>query len=115
MVEIDSIGRERGREWGPVRSLGATRSQIAVIFIAQGMGIGVLGLLMGCVGGVALMAILVFMINRAYFGWTVQLYWPGVLLLQQISTILAVALVASIAPALRATKITAQELNREDI
>jgi putative ABC transport system permease protein len=113
-ITLFILARERAPEWALLRSLGATRRQIAAVFITQGLGIGALGLLIGFAGGLLLMIILVFMINRAYFGWTVQLHWPGVLLLEQIATILAVAFFASLAPALRASKITAQELSRDD-
>jgi putative ABC transport system permease protein len=77
------------------------------------MGLIALGL--GSAGGIVLAAILIFVINRTYFGWTIQVYWPGWPVLQQLATILTAALLASLYPALRASKTPAAELSRDDL
>jgi putative ABC transport system permease protein len=76
---------------------------------------GLLGLGLGLVGGIALAGILIFVINQAYFGWTIQVYWPWLPVLQQTVTILAAAVLASIYPAVRASQAPATELSRDDI
>ncbi len=76
---------------------------------------GVMGLALGLAGGIILALILVFVINRSYFGWTIQLHWPGLPLVQQMMTILAAALLASLYPALRASRTPATELSHDDL
>ena len=95
--------------------LAATRAQLFGFFVGKGMGMGLLGLLLGAGGGILLALILVFVINRAYFGWTIQLYWPWQAIVQQVLTILLGAVAASLYPALKASKTPAMELRRDDV
>ena len=59
--------------------------------------------------------ILIFGINRAYFGWTLKLHWPLDALGRDTLLILLAAVAASVYPALRASGTPAVELNREDL
>lgn len=109
------LARERISELAVYRAIGAFRRQLFWVFVGKGLGMGLLGLGLGLVGGVALAAILIFVINRAYFGWTIQVYWPWMPLLQQTATILIAAILASLYPALRASQAPATELSRDDM
>ena len=109
------LAREETAELALYRSLGAQRSQIFRIFVGKGLGMGVVGLALGLAGGVILAAILVFVINRAYFGWTIQVHWPWGTVLVQSATILAAAVLASLYPALAASRTPATQLSREDL
>ena len=75
----------------------------------------VLALLLGCAGGALLALILIFVINRAFFGWTIQAYWPWTTLGLQALAILTVAAGAAVYPALRAAQTPAAELSRDDL
>jgi putative ABC transport system permease protein len=107
--------RERVSELALCRSLGASRGQLFRVFVGQGVGIALLALGLGLAGGLALAWILIFAINRAYFGWTIQVSWPGEAILRQVATILGAAVVASVYPALAASRAPATELSREDL
>ena len=109
------LAREQVSELALYRAIGATRRQIFALFVGKGMGMGLLGLALGAAGGVLLALILIFVINRAYFGWTIQLYWPWWALAQQAGTILVAAVAASVYPALKASKTPATQLRREDV
>lgn len=109
------LAREQVPELALYRALGSTRRQIFALFVGKGLGMGILGLLMGTGGGVALAMILIFVINRAYFGWTIQVHWPWEALVQQAVTILGAAVLASGYPALKASRTPASELGREDV
>ena len=76
---------------------------------------GILGLGLGTVGGVLLAGILIFAINRAYFGWTIQVFWPWAPVLEQVGTILLAAVGASVYPAVKASRTSGMELSRDDI
>lgn len=109
------LARERVAELALYRALGATRAQILRVFVGKGLGIGAVGLLLGSAGGVALAAILIYRINRDFFGWTIALHTPWPTLASQLLTILAAAALASLYPALRASRTPATELSRENL
>jgi putative ABC transport system permease protein len=109
------LARQRVAELALYRALGAWRRQIFRIFLGEGLGLGVLGLVLGCLGGVGLAVILIFIINRDYFGWSIRPSWPWLEIGQEMVTILVAAVVASLYPALRASRVPAQELSREDL
>ena len=109
------LARERLSELALYRSLGSTRGQIFRIFVGKGLAMGIIALAMGTVGGVVLACILIYVVNRAYFGWTIQFHWPVPELAQQAVTILLAAVVASLFPALRASRTPATELSRDDL
>jgi putative ABC transport system permease protein len=109
------LARERVAELALYGSLGALRTQIFRLFVSEGLSIGVIGLGLGLAGGVGLGLILMYVINPMYFGWTIRPAWPAAAVLQQMATILSAALVASIYPALRASRTPARELSRDDL
>jgi len=115
MLTLLVLARERVSELALYQALGASRLQIFRLFVGKGLGMGLIALGLGSAGGTVLAAILIFVINRTYFGWTIQVYWPGWPVLQQLATILTAALLASLYPALRASKTPAAELSRDDL
>lgn len=108
------LAREQASELALYQSLGARRRQIFGVFVCKGLSMGVMGLSLGGVGGVLLAGLLIYVINRAYFGWTIQPYVSWTTLGQQAATILGAAVVASLYPALRASQSRATELSRDD-
>jgi len=109
------MARERASEFALLRALGATRGQILRLLVGEGGAMGVAGLVLGLVGGGGLAAILILLINRAYFGWTIRFGLPVEALAVQAAWILAGALAASVHPALRGSRTAASELTREDL
>lgn len=109
------LARERISELALYRALGARRRQIFRVFLGKGLGIALFGLAMGAGGGLALAWILILIINRAYFGWTIAFHWPWGALAEQVSTILIASVLASLYPAIRASRTPATELSRENL
>jgi len=107
--------REQISELALYRAIGATRRQVFGLFVGKGLGMGGLGLILGGAGGILLALILILVINRAYFGWTIQLHWPWVAFGEQAATILLAAVAASLYPAWKASRTSAAELRREDV
>lgn len=107
------LAREQIPELALYRSIGAKRTQLFRVFVGKGLGMGLFGLLLGSVGGVLLAGLLIFVINRAYFGWTIQPHFDGWPILQQAATILGAAVLASLYPAMRASRTPATELSKE--
>ena len=107
--------RERAGELALLRALGATRRQVFGLFLGEGTAMGALGLGLGLVGGVGLAALLILVINRVWFGWTIQAAWPGAALLGQAALVLAASAAAAVYPALRAGLSDAGRLARDDL
>ncbi|MFO7610634.1 MAG: ABC transporter permease [Candidatus Krumholzibacteriia bacterium] len=107
--------RERAGELALLRSLGATRRQVFGLFLGEGTAMGALGVLLGLGGGVGLAALLILVINRVWFGWTIQPAWPGGALLGQAALVLGAAAAAAVYPALRAGLSDAGRLTRDDL
>ncbi len=107
--------RERAGELALLRSLGATRRQVFGLFLGEGAAIGALGLLMGLAGGVGLAALLILVVNRQWFGWTIQPAWPVAAIAGQAAVVMAATVAAAVVPALRAGLTGAQDLSRDDL
>lgn len=104
---------ERAGELALLRALGATRRQVFGLFLGEGAAMGSLGLLLGLGGGVGLAALLILVINRTWFGWTIRPAWPGGDLLLQSVVVLAVTALAALYPASRARLAEPGQLTRD--
>ncbi len=113
VLTLLTAARERRAEVALYRALGATRQQAFRVFAGKGLAIAGLGVGLGLPGGAALAWVLVRLVNRDFFGWTLQLDWPVGLLALQALTILGAGFVASIYPAARASDAPATELSRD--
>lgn len=90
---------DRRREIGLIRYLGADRSQVRRIVLTEA---GLLGLLAGLLGlalGMALSMVLIYVINKQSFGWTIQFHPPVLLLGSALLLVWAVTVLAGVYPA----------------
>ncbi|MCS6290453.1 MAG: ABC transporter permease [Nitrospira sp.] len=83
---------ERRRELATLQALGSSRGQITGLILWEAGYLGLLGTAMGLVGGLALAWILIRVINRQSFGWTIQVSWP----LGLMAEVAVLALIASL-------------------
>lgn len=90
---------ERQREMATLRALGASRRQIGHLIVWESCYLGLLGAALGLAGGALLSLLLVKVINRQSFGWTIQWTLSPPLLAEAVGLALAVALVAGYLPA----------------
>ena len=107
------IARERRSELALYRALGALREQLVPLFLYEALTMGVFGLVLGGVGGIALAYLLVHVVNPAYFGWTIQSSWPWLELIQEVITILLAAVLPALPVALSASRMPAEDLARD--
>jgi putative ABC transport system permease protein len=82
----------RRGEFGVLRHLGFTRAQIATMLAIEGAVLGAVGVVVGLLTGGAVSLILIYVVNRQSFHWSMDLAAPGSLL-----TMLSVVLVAAAA------------------
>jgi putative ABC transport system permease protein len=90
---------ERARELGVLRANGVTPGQVWQLLTSQ---TGLLGLAAGLLSvpvGLALAAIMIFVINRRSFGWTIRMEVTPAVLLEALGLALAAALLAGLYPA----------------
>ncbi|MCC6349582.1 MAG: FtsX-like permease family protein [Candidatus Eisenbacteria bacterium] len=109
VTTLTALILQRGREIGILRATGALRSQVRRIVLIEGGVLGLLGSLLGCAAGVMLALLLVHVINRQYFGWTIRMaIEPGVFA-QAVVLMVGTSLAASLAPARYASERVAAE------
>ncbi len=66
----------RRREFGMLRHLGVSRREIAALLGAEGALLGALGAAIGLALGMAIALILIFVVNRESFHWSMELHIP---------------------------------------
>ena len=108
------VAQEKASEIALYRTLGAFRRQVFLLFVSKGTAMAFLGLAMGFAGGIALGAILIFVIQKSYFGWTIEWTWPWWPLAGEALAIIAAAVLASLYPAFKASRTPANELCHAD-
>jgi putative ABC transport system permease protein len=105
---------ERGRELGVLRANGLTPGQVWTMVSTQ---TGVLGLAAGLLAvpvGLVLAAVMIFVINRRSFGWTLGMEVGPDVLLQAVGLALAGALLAGVYPAWRMSRTSPAVALREE-
>jgi putative ABC transport system permease protein len=90
---------ERRRELATLQALGGSRGQITALILWEAGYLGLLGTAMGLFGGLALAWILIRVINRQSFGWTIQVSWPWGLMAEVAVLALVASLLAGFWPA----------------
>jgi len=88
-----AIAWSRRREFGVLRYLGLTRSDVLRLLAFEGAAAGTLGAAIGLVSGAAISLVLVHVVNRQSFHWGMEVHWPvGGLVALGAAIILACAL-----------------------
>jgi putative ABC transport system permease protein len=81
----------RRGEFGVLRHLGFTRAQIATMLAIEGAVLGATGVVVGLVTGGIVSLILIYVVNRQSFHWSMDLAAPGVLLASLSAVLVAAA------------------------
>ena len=105
---------ERAREIGVLRSVGALERQVVRMVLIESGLLGAAGALMGCLCGAALALILVRVINREFFGWTILLRFDPLVFLRAFGAVTVAAVLAGMVPArLAAGRLPAEAMRAE--
>ena len=96
---------DRRRELGLLRFLGAEKSQVRKLILCEAGLLGLLANFIGLALGTVLSLILIFVINKQSFGWTIQFHWPVALLLLALTGIYIATVLAGLYPARMAVRL----------
>jgi putative ABC transport system permease protein len=97
-----------------IRFLGAAQSQVRRIILFEA---GLLGLLANGIGlmlGTLLSLILIFVINKQSFGWTIQFHWPVGVLFAALTGVYVATVLAGLYPAQTAVRMNPIEVIHEE-
>jgi putative ABC transport system permease protein len=109
-----SIVMDRRREFGVLRYLGGTSVQIRKLILFEAGLIGILANILGVVLGYVLSLVLVYVINKQSFGWTIQFHWPVAVLLGSLSLVYVATVLAGLFPARLAVRLDPMEVVHEE-
>jgi putative ABC transport system permease protein len=105
---------DRRRELGLLRFLGASSRQVRGMILTEAALLGLLAAILGLALGLALSLLLIYVVNRQSFGWTIQFHLPGVLLAGAVMLVWMVTVLAGLYPARVASRMSPIEAIQEE-
>jgi putative ABC transport system permease protein len=90
---------DRRRELGLLRFLGAATGQVRKLILVEAGLLGLLANLAGLALGFALSLVLIYVVNKQSFGWTIQFHWPVEILLGALTVVYVATVLAGLYPA----------------
>jgi putative ABC transport system permease protein len=102
------------RDFGILRYVGATQQQLRRIVLVEAGLLGAIGNAGGLVLGYLLSLLLIYVINKQSFGWTVQFSFPWVFIAQSGLLVFGTALLAGLIPARIAANTVAPSVVRDE-
>ncbi|MES2571328.1 MAG: FtsX-like permease family protein [Verrucomicrobiota bacterium] len=113
-LTVTTLVAERRREIGVLRAIGASRPQIQALFMIESAMIGLLASVLGVGSGALLAMVLTWVVNPAFFGWSIELQFPVWMLISTPLWIVPAAIVAAWIPAWRAGQSGIAQTVREE-
>jgi len=105
---------ERRRELATLQAIGASRKQVERLVLWEAVYLGSIGAVLGMIGGLGLAWILITVVNKQSFGWTIRMTVPMDVLLQAVTIGVAAAWIAGYLPARWAARQSAVEGLRQE-
>ena len=105
---------DRRRELGLLRYLGASTLQLRGMILVEAGFLGLLAAAVGLALGFALSVLLVFIVNKQSFGWTIQFHPPVDLLASAILLVWCVTMLAGLYPARVAARLNPIDVIHEE-
>jgi putative ABC transport system permease protein len=105
---------DRRRELGLLRYLGAAAPQVRRMILLEAGFLGLLANVLGLVLGFVLSLLLIFVVNKQSFGWTIQFHPPVALLAGALLLIWCVTVLAGLYPARVAARLNPIEVIHEE-
>ncbi len=109
---LNALIIERRRDIGIFRALGAFRRQVEKTVVIEAGMIGFFSHILGLIAGFLLSILLIYVINKQSFGWTIQFSIPLRSLIESWLLVMVTSLGAGLIPARRAAKMDRVESMR---
>ena len=113
-LSVTTLVAEREREIGALRAIGASRGQVQALLVIESGMIGLIATALGLAAGTVLAMTLTWVVNPAFFGWTIALQFPWLSLAATPLWILSAALLSAWYPAARAARTPIATAVREE-
>jgi len=111
---LTALVLQRRHELAVLRAAGARRAQVRALVLVESALLGISGALLGAVAGLVLAWLLVHVINRQFFGWTIHMTLEPRVFAQSVGLMIVTATLAGLLPARLAThRATAGALRAE--
>jgi len=105
---------DRRRELGLLRLMGAATGQIRKLILVEAGILGLLATFAGLALGFAMSLILIFVINKQSFGWTIRFHWPVAVLVGALTSVYVATILAGMYPAEVAVRLNPLEVVHEE-
>ena len=105
---------DRRRELGLLRFLGAATGQVRKLILVEAGLLGLLANLAGLALGFTLSLILIYVINKQSFGWTIRFHWPVGVLFGALAVVYGATVLAGLYPAQVAVRLNPLEVVHEE-
>jgi putative ABC transport system permease protein len=105
---------DRRRELGLLRFLGAATGQVRKLILVEAGLLGLLANFAGIALGFALSLVLIYVINKQSFGWTIRFHWPVQILLGALTVVYLATVLAALYPARVAVRLNPLEVVHEE-
>ena len=109
---LNALITERQRDIGILRAIGGFRKQVQKTVLIEAGMIGFFSHLLGLIAGFLLSLLLIYVINKQSFGWTIQFSIPLWSLIEFWLIVMVTSTLAGFFPARRAAKMNAVEALR---
>ncbi|HJO02396.1 MAG TPA: FtsX-like permease family protein [Acidobacteriota bacterium] len=109
-----AIQLENTREYGILRATGLTPAQLWAMVTSQTGMVGFIAGVLAVPLGLGLAWVMVYVINKRSFGWTLQMHVPVEILLQAITLAMVAAILAGLLPAARIARLPPIAALREE-
>jgi putative ABC transport system permease protein len=96
---LTTLVLQRRRELAVLRAAGALRAQVRTLVLVESGVLGAAGSALGCVAGYVLALLLVHVINRQFFGWSIRMSVDPLVFVQAIVLMTVTATLAGLVPA----------------
>ncbi|MEQ1833795.1 MAG: FtsX-like permease family protein, partial [Candidatus Eisenbacteria bacterium] len=100
---LTTLVLQRRRELAVLRAAGALRGQVRTLVLVESAVLGAAGSALGCLAGYVLALLLVHVINRQFFGWSIRMDVEPRIFVQAIVLMTVTATLAGFVPARLAT------------
>ena len=97
-----------------LRAVGASRGQVRGQLLCEAALLGMVASGLGIAAGMCLAMVLTWVVNKAFFGWTIELQWPWAMMAATPVWIVAASMLAALGPAWQAGRVELAGALREE-